>query len=190
MPNTKKKLIIGISGATGVIYGVRLLEILKSMSEIETHLIISPSAEKTLELESDYTLDYIQSLACVCHEPNDMAAAISSGSFKTMGMIVVPCSIKSLSGIAHSYNENLLIRAADVCLKEKRKVILCVRETPFHQGHLELMLKANQIGATIMPLLPAFYHKPQSIEMLIDQSLARVLDQFELSTDLFTRWGA
>lgn len=185
----KQRIIVGISGATGSIYGVRLLEILHHMEDVETHLVISNAAHKTLSIETQYTVDYLRSLSDVNHDIDNVGASISSGSFETRGMIILPCSIKTLSGIANSYSDNLLIRAADVCLKERRKLVLCVRETPLHEGHLELMLKSSRIGATIMPLMPAFYHHPNSVEQLIDQSIARVLDQFNLKTDLFKRWG-
>lgn len=187
---TKQRIIVGISGATGAIYGIRLLEILKQIESIEVHLVISNAAHQTISHETDYQLSTISSLADVYHPIEDIGASISSGSFHTLGMIVLPCSIKTLSGIANSYSDNLLIRAADVCLKEQRKLVLCVRETPLHEGHLELMLKSSRIGATIMPLMPAFYHQPKSVEQLIDQSIARVLDQFNLKTELFKRWGA
>lgn len=184
----KKRLIIGISGATGVIYGARLLELLKPIESIETHLILSQASQTTLNLESNYTLEQVQESADYCHTVADIAACISSGSFITQGMMILPCSIKTLSGIANSYNDNLLTRAADVCLKERRKLVLCVRETPLHQGHLELMLKATQFGATIMPIMPAFYHQPQTILELIDHFLMRLLDQFGIHLEQTKRW--
>ncbi|WP_409306921.1 UbiX family flavin prenyltransferase [Pectobacterium sp. B1J-3] len=185
-----KRLIIGISGASGVIYGVRLLQILQPIEGIETHLIISNAARQTLALESDYSLRDVQALADVVYDSRDIAASISSGSFKTDGMVILPCSIKTLSGIVHSYSDNLLTRAADVVLKERRPLVLCVRETPLHLGHLRLMTAAVELGALIMPPVPAFYHRPQSVQDIIDQTVNRVIDQFniELPKDLFTRW--
>ncbi|MGB9628924.1 MAG: UbiX family flavin prenyltransferase, partial [Thermodesulfobacteriota bacterium] len=157
-----KKLIVGISGATGAIYGIRLLEVL-SKSEVETHLVITEAAERTILMETDWKVEEIKSLAKVCHDINNLGADISSGSFLSEGMVIIPCSIRSLSGVANSYNENLLIRTADVILKEGRKLVLCVRETPLHQGHLELMLRASQMGAILLPPVPAFYFHPKTI---------------------------
>ncbi|CDH18921.1 UbiX family flavin prenyltransferase [Xenorhabdus bovienii] len=185
-----KKLIVGLTGASGAIYGVRLLQVLQSVEGIETHLVISQSARQTLALETDYTLRDVQALADVVHDNRDIAASISSGSFKTLGMVILPCSIKTLSGIVHSYTDGLITRAADVVLKEGRKLVLSVRETPLHLGHLRLMTQAAEIGAVIMPPVPAFYHRPDHIQDIIDQTVNRVLDQFdiELPQDLFNRW--
>jgi 4-hydroxy-3-polyprenylbenzoate decarboxylase len=185
-----KRLIVGISGASGAIYGVRLLKALQQVPEVETHLIMSHAARQTLTLETDLSLRDVQALADVVHDARDIAASISSGSFKTHGMVVLPCSIKTLSGIVHSYTDGLLTRAADVVLKERRPLVLCVRETPLHLGHLRLMTQAAELGAVIMPPVPAFYHRPQTLEEVIDQTVNRVLDQFdiELPHDLFTRW--
>ncbi|KLU16759.1 MULTISPECIES: UbiX family flavin prenyltransferase [Xenorhabdus] len=185
-----KKLIVGLTGASGAIYGVRLLQVLRPIEGIETHLVISPSARQTLALETDYTLRDVQTLADVVHDNRDIAASISSGSFKTLGMVILPCSIKTLSGIVHSYTDGLITRAADVVLKEKRKLVLGVRETPLHLGHLRLMTQAAEIGAVIMPPVPAFYHRPEHIQGIIDQTVNRVLDQFDidLPEDLFSRW--
>ncbi|MCL2895210.1 UbiX family flavin prenyltransferase [Brenneria tiliae] len=185
-----KRLIIGISGASGVIYGVRLLQVLRAVEGIETHLIISQAARQTLPLESDFTLREVQALADVVHDTRDIAASLSSGSFKTAGMVILPCSIKTLSGIAHSYSDTLLTRAADVVLKERRPLVLCVRETPLHLGHLRIMTQAVELGAVIMPPVPAFYHRPQTVQDIIDQTVNRVLDQFDITLpqDLFTRW--
>ncbi|RKQ38442.1 UbiX family flavin prenyltransferase [Enterobacter sp. R1(2018)] len=185
-----KRLIVGISGASGAIYGVRLLKALQQVPEVETHLIMSHAARQTLTLETDLSLRDVQALADVVHDARDIAASISSGSFKTHGMVVLPCSIKTLSGIVHSYTDGLLTRAADVVLKERRPLVLCVRETPLHLGHLRLMTQAAELGAVIMPPVPAFYHRPQTLEDVIDQTVNRVLDQFdiELPHDLFTRW--
>lgn len=185
-----KRLIIGISGASGAIYGVRLLQVLQHVEGVETHLIISNAARQTLSLETEFNVKAVQVLADVVHDSRDIAAGISSGSFKTNGMVILPCSIKTLSGIVHSYTDGLLTRAADVILKERRPLVLCVRETPLHLGHLRLMVQAAELGAVIMPPLPAFYHRPQTIQDIIDQTVNRVIDQFdiELPEDLFSRW--
>ncbi|OTA15183.1 3-octaprenyl-4-hydroxybenzoate carboxy-lyase [Xenorhabdus vietnamensis] len=185
-----KKLIVGLTGASGAIYGVRLLQVLQPVKGIETHLVISQSARQTLALETDYSLRDVQALADVVHDNRDIAASISSGSFKTLGMVILPCSIKTLSGIVHSYTDGLITRAADVVLKENRKLVLGVRETPLHLGHLRLMTQAAEIGAVIMPPVPAFYHRPEHIQDIIDQTVNRVLDQFniDLPEDLFSRW--
>lgn len=186
-----KRLIIGISGASGAIYGVRMLEVLQSVPDVETHLVMSLAARQTLSLETDLSLREVQALADVVHDARDIAASISSGSFKTAGMAILPCSIKTLSGIVNSYTDGLLTRAADVVLKERRPLVLCVRETPLHLGHLRLMTQAAEIGAVIMPPVPAFYHRPQTLDDVINQTVNRVLDQFDivLPDDLFTRWS-
>ncbi len=185
-----KRLIVGISGASGAIYGVRLLQVLRDVADVETHLVMSQAARQTLSLETDYSLRDVQALADVVHDARDIAAAISSGSFKTAGMVILPCSIKTLSGIVNSYTDTLVTRAADVVLKERRPLVLCVRETPLHLGHLRLMTQAAELGAVIMPPVPAFYHRPQSLDEVINQTVNRVIDQFdiELPDDLFTRW--
>ena len=185
-----KRLIIGISGASGVIYGIRMLEILQGVADVETHLVMSSAAKRTILLETDYQISQVEALADQLYSFNDIAAAISSGSFKTMGMVVIPCAIKTLSAIAHSYSDNLLARAADVVLKDRRKLVLVVRETPRHLGHLRLMTTAAEIGAIIVPPVPAFYHRPTTIDDIINQTVNRVLDLFEieLDKDLFTRW--
>lgn len=185
-----KRLIVGISGASGAIYGVRLLQVLQSVEGVESHLVMSQAARQTLSLETDYSLRDVQALADVVHDARDIAASISSGSFKTAGMVILPCSIKTLSGIVHSYTDSLVTRAADVVLKERRPLVLCVRETPLHLGHLRLMTQAAELGAVIMPPVPAFYHRPESLDDVINQTVNRVLDQFDidLPEDLFTRW--
>ncbi|HHN8541128.1 UbiX family flavin prenyltransferase [Citrobacter cronae] len=185
-----KRLIIGISGASGAIYGVRLLQVLRDVTDVETHLVMSAAARQTLALETDLSVRDVQALANVTHDTRDIAASISSGSFQTTGMVILPCSIKTLSGIVHSYTDGLLTRAADVVLKERRPLVLCVRETPLHLGHLRLMTQAAEIGAVIMPPVPAFYHRPQTLDDVINQTVNRVLDQFDISLpqDLFTRW--
>lgn len=186
-----KRLIIGISGASGAIYGVRLLQVLRTLPDVETHLVMSQAARQTLALETDLSLRDVQALADVVHDARDIAANISSGSFKTAGMVILPCSMKTLSGIVNSYTDGLLTRAADVVLKERRTLVLCVRETPLHLGHLRLMTQAAEIGAVIMPPVPAFYHRPQTVDDVINQSVNRVLDLFdiELPEDLFVRWN-
>ncbi|HED4184199.1 UbiX family flavin prenyltransferase [Enterobacter mori] len=185
-----KRLIIGISGASGAIYGVRLLQVLRDVAGVETHLVMSQAARQTLSLETDLSLRDVQALADVVHDARDIAASISSGSFKTAGMVILPCSIKTLSGIVNSYTDTLVTRAADVVLKERRPLVLCVRETPLHLGHLRLMTQAAELGAVIMPPVPAFYHRPQTLDDIINQTVNRVLDQFDidLPEDLFTRW--
>lgn len=186
----KQRLIIGISGASGAIYAIRLLEVLHQQTEIETHVVVSSAAKQTISAETNYSLQKVWSISNEFYDNRDIGAAISSGSFRTMGMVVVPCSIKTLSGIAHSYSEDLISRAADVCLKERKPLLLCVRETPLHLGHLRLMTQAAEIGAQIVPLMPAFYHQPQSVDDIINQSVNRLCDQLNinLEQDLFKRW--
>jgi len=185
-----KRLIVGLSGASGAIYGVRLLQVLRNVADVETHLVMSQAARQTLSLETDLSLRDVQALADVVHDARDIAASISSGSFKTAGMVILPCSIKTLSGIVNSYTDTLVTRAADVVLKERRPLVRCVRETPLHLGHLRLMTQAAELGAIIMPPVPAFYHRPTSLDDVINQTVNRVLDQFDidLPEDLFTRW--
>jgi len=182
------EIAIGISGATGAIYGIRTLEVLSRLG-VQTHLILSEAAKQTIELETSYTLREIEELAAEVHDIRQIGASIASGSFKIQGMIIAPCSIKSLSAIANSYNENLLIRAADVMLKEKRKLVLIVRETPLHAGHLKLMLTVAENGGVILPPMPAFYHRPQTIDDIINQTVGKALDQFDIQHDLFPRWS-
>ncbi len=182
-----QRLIVGISGASGTVYGVRLLEVLKD-SPIETHLVMTDSTRRVIELETGFSVEGIQSLADEVHENNDIGAAIASGSFKTSGMVVAPCSMKSLSAIAHSYNDTLMIRAADVVLKEGRKLVLVARETPLHLGHLRLMTQAVEMGAVMLPPMPSFYHRPETIDDIVNQTVGKVLDQFDIDHDLFLRW--
>ena len=185
-----KKLIVAISGASGVTYGVRILEVLNKLKEIETHLIISPSAERIVKTECNIDdIDKIKRLADIVHDFKDIGAKVASGSFLTEGMVVIPCSIKTLSGIANSYNENLIIRAADVCLKERRKLVVVVRETPLHLGHIELMEKVTRIGGVILPPMPSFYHEPENIDDIVNQTIGKVLDQFGIEHNLFRRWN-
>ncbi|MEW5922332.1 MAG: UbiX family flavin prenyltransferase [Bacillota bacterium] len=181
------RLIVGISGATGAIYGVRIVEELHRLG-IETHLIISDVGKKTIELETGYTVSQVEELATEVHNICNLAASISSGSFRTDGMIIAPCSMKSLSAIANSFNTNLLIRAADVIIKERRKLVMVVRETPLHLGHLRLMTMVAETGAILLPPMPAFYNHPQSLDDLINQTVGKVLDQFHIEHDLFNRW--
>ena len=181
-------IIVGITGATGVIYGVRAIEALSAMG-VETHLVVTQSAARNLALETDYTVEQLKSMASAVYNVDDVGASIASGSFKVDGMVVMPCSIKTLSGIANSFNYNLLIRAADVTLKERRRLVLAVRETPLHEGHLELMTKVTRMGAVIMPPVPAFYHMPKTIDDLIYQTVGKMLDLFSLDGHLYRRWG-
>ena len=182
-----KRIIVGISGASGVIYGIRLLEVLRE-ARIETHAVISEAAKRNILIETDYAIEDVEKLASHVHDEKNMAASISSGSFKTDGMVVVPCTVKTLSGIAHSFNENLMIRAADVILKERRKLVLVVRETPLHKGHLELMTKVVDLGGIILPPVPAFYHAPKTIDDIINHTLGKILDCLGIDNALFARW--
>lgn len=184
----KKRVIVGITGASGIIYGIRLLEALKSL-EVETHLIMSEWALKNLSLETDYTLSKIESLATRRYNNSEMAAPVASGSFLTEGMVIAPCSMKTLAGIANGYSENLLERSADVTIKERRKLILVTRETPLSPIHLENMLKLARIGVVIAPPMPAFYIKPESILQLVDYQVGRIIDQLGLEHNLLKRWG-
>ncbi len=182
-----KRLILGIAGASGVIYGVRMLEVLKNRG-IETHLIISEAGKLNIRIETDYDVDQVLAMADVTYTNKQIAASVASGSFLTMGMVVAPCTVKTLSGIANSYNDNLMIRAADVQLKEKRKLALLFRETPLHKGHLRLLTQAADMGAHIIPPVPAFYHHPKTIDDIINQSVGKVLDYMGIEHDLFQRW--
>jgi len=183
-----KQLIVGISGASGVIYGIRLLEALRSIDTVETHLVMTKSAQVNIAVETDWAVNDVKALADHLHSNKDIAASIASGSFNSAGMIVVPCSIKTLSAIANSYADSLLVRAADVVLKEQRRLVLVPRETPLHTGHCKLLLKACQIGAVIAPPMPAHYIKPQSVDDLVDHHVGRLLDLFGLESGLVKRW--
>ena len=185
----KRRIIVAISGASGVIYGVRALQHLRADDTVESHLILSPGAALNLAVETDYSVDEVKALADVVHRHDNLAATIASGSYQADAMMVIPCSIKSLSGIANSYADNLLVRAADVMLKEMCPLVLVVRETPLHKGHLELMSRAADYGATILPPVPAFYHNPTTIEELIDQTVGKVFDCLNIKHDLYRRWG-
>ena len=184
-----KRVIVGITGATGTIYGVRLMELMRTDPEIEVHLVMSRSAKLTLKMEHDLKLDYINDLAHEVHEPGNIGASISSGSFHSEGMIVAPCSIKTMSNIAMGNTGDLISRAADVVLKERRKLIIAIRETPLHIGHLENLTKLARIGAVIFPPVPAFYNRPKSLQDIVDQSCMRMLDQLHLSIESAPRWG-
>lgn len=183
-----KRLIVGISGASGAIYGIRALEALRAVKDIETHLVLSPSARRTIVEETSWTAARVEALADAVHPHRDIGAAIASGSFRTVGMLVAPCSVKTLSGIANSYDDNLLTRAADVCLKERRPLVLMLRETPLHLGHIELMAQVTRYGAVVLPPVPAFYHRPETIDDIVNQSVGKALDQFGIPHRLFERW--
>lgn len=179
-----------MSGASGVIYGIRLLDVLRNVPDVETHLVMSHAAKRTILLETDYTVEQVEALADQTYRFSNIAASISSGSYKTMGMVIIPCSIKTLSGIANSYSDNLLLRAADVVLKDRRRLVLGLRETPLHLGHVRLMLQVVELGAILAPPMPAFYHQPQTVDDIINQTVNRLLDLFDivLPQDLFKRW--
>lgn len=181
-------LVVGITGATGVIYGVEMLRVLRDLGE-KPHLILSRSAIRNVHIETDFTIDSIKEMAEVVYNNKDVGAAVASGSFLTRGMIIAPCTVKTLSAVANSFTYNLMIRAADVTLKERRKLVMMVRETPLHEGHLELMAKCARLGATILPPMPAFYHKPATIMDIVHQSIGKALDQFEIKHNLFRRWA-
>jgi flavin prenyltransferase len=184
-----KRVIVGITGATGTIYGVRLMELMRTDPEIEIHLVMSKSAKLTLKMEHDLELDYINGLAHEIHDPGNIGASISSGSFHSEGMIVAPCSIKTMSNIAAGNTGDLISRAADVILKERRTLIVAIRETPLHIGHLENLTKLARIGAVIFPPVPAFYNRPKSLEDIVDQSCMRMLDQLHIHLESAPRWG-
>jgi len=186
--SSKRRLIVGISGASGIVYGVRLLQVLQH-SDIETHLVMTDSARMTLSTELNMSVKEVEVLATVAHSVKNMGATISSGSFKTMGMVVAPCSIKSLSEIAYGMTSGLLSRAADVVLKERRRLVLLVRETPLHTGHLRTMLQASENGAIVMPPVPALYARPNTIDDMINHTVGRCLDLFDIETSLVTRWA-
>ena len=188
LPPGDRRLIIGISGASGVIYGVRLLQLLRNAG-VETHLVVTKTAEVTFAHETNLNIADVKALADVCHRVDDMAAPIASGSFKTAGMIVAPCSVRSMSEIASGVTSTLLTRSADVVLKERRKLVLMVRETPLHAGHLRSMTALAEMGAIIAPPVPAFYSRPDSVADMVDHTLGRVLDLFDIDVGVVTRWG-
>ncbi len=187
-PSSLKRVIVGISGASGVIYGIRLLQVLQQGGEVETHLVLSAAAKATIAQETTWKVSEVEALASVVHQPNDVGASIASGSFVTLGMVIVPCSIKTLSAVANSYSADLMSRAADVCLKEGRPLILCVRETPLHLGHLRLMTQATESGAIIMPPVPAFYGNPSTLAEVIDGTIGRILLRLGVDNELYTKW--
>ncbi|MBP7526861.1 MAG: UbiX family flavin prenyltransferase [Syntrophorhabdaceae bacterium] len=182
-----KRIIVAITGATGVIYGVRLLEVLRDFGA-ESHLILSEQAKENIKCETDRTIEDVEKLAATVHDVRNLGASVSSGSFRTDGMIVAPCTIKTLSAIANSYNDNLVVRAADVVLKERRRLVLAVRETPLHKGHIELMARVADLGGIILPPVPAFYFHPRTIEDLIDHAVGKMLDLMDIDHSLFKRW--
>jgi 4-hydroxy-3-polyprenylbenzoate decarboxylase len=181
------RLVVGISGATGAIYGIRLLQVLKGC-QLETHLVLTDSAKKTIDIESGYTIKEVEALADYVHDNRNIGASIASGSFRTDGMVIAPCSIKSISALANSYNSSLLVRAADVVLKEKRKLVVVARETPLHIGHLRLLCAVAEMGGVILPPMPSFYHMPKTIDNIVNQTVGKVLDQFNIDHNLFKRW--
>lgn len=185
--NAPRRLIVGISGASGVIYGVRMLELLKG-TDIETHLVMSKSAEMTLAYETDLKVKDVRALASVRHPITDIGANISSGSFQTMGMVIVPCSIRTMSEIASGVTSTLLSRAADVVLKERRRLVLALRETPLHSGHLRTMVRLADMGAIVAPIVPAFYNRPQTVNDIINHTVGRLLDLFGIDIGVVKRW--
>lgn len=184
-----RRVIVGISGASGAIYGIRLLELLRTFPDVESHLIISSAGERTIVEETAWRLDDVRALAHVWHPARNIGASIASGSFRAVGMVVAPCSVKTLSSVAYCASDNLIARAADVTLKEGRPLILLLRETPLHAGHIRAMAAACESGAVIMPPVPAFYHRPTTLEQVIDHSLARVLDRLGFAHEIAPRWG-
>jgi 4-hydroxy-3-polyprenylbenzoate decarboxylase len=182
-------LIIGITGSTGVIYGIRLLQVLASLKDVETHLVISRAGEITIKYETNWGINDVKKLASYNYDINDIAARISSGSFKRDGMVVAPCTVKTMSGLANSYSENLILRAGDVALKERRRLVLLVRETPLHLGHIRNMERLTEMGAIIMPPVPSFYHKPKTIQDIVDHTVGKVLDLFNIEHNLYARWS-
>ena len=181
-------LVVGITGASGAVYGIRLLEVLSSTENVETHLVVSKPAEAIIKYETGRSIEDVKELASFSYDIGDIGARISSGSFKTDGMLVAPCTVKTMSAIANSYSENLLIRVGDVTLKERRQLLLLVRETPLHLGHLRNMERLCEMGAIIMPPAPAFYHKPETIQDIVDHIVGRMLDIFGIEHTLFQRW--
>jgi 4-hydroxy-3-polyprenylbenzoate decarboxylase len=183
-----RRIIVAISGASGPHYGVRMVEVLREHTDAEIHLIVSRGARATIAYEMQRDPDDVGALAHVVHDESNLAASIASGTFVTAGMVVAPCSVKTLSGIATSFNDNLIVRAADVCLKERRPLVLKVRETPLHAGHLRLMQQATQAGAVVLPPVPAFYHRPKTIGDLVDHAVVKALDQLGIHLDIVRRW--
>ena len=182
-------LIVGITGATGVIYGIRLLEVLASKKDIETHLVISEAGELNIKHETDWKIEAVRALADYTYDVRDVGDCLASGSFKRDGMIIAPCTIKTMSALANSYSDNLLVRSGDVTLKEGKKLVLMVRETPLHIGHIKNMERLCEMGATIMPPVPAFYHRPKTILDIVDHTVGKALDLFGIEHNLFPRWS-
>lgn len=180
-------LVVAITGATGVIYGVELMRVLREL-EVPTHLVLSDSAVRNIHIETEYSAEEVKGMAQEVYNNKDIGASVASGSFRTRGMIIAPCTIKTLSAVANSYNENLVVRAADVTLKERRPLVLMVRETPLHKGHLDLMSRVADIGGIILPPMPSFYHGPKSIMDIVHQSIGKALDQVGVEHQLFRRW--
>lgn len=184
-----RRLIVGVTGASGSVYAYAALRALREVPDVQVHLVLSQQARQTIELETSYSAADYEALADVVHRENDLAASISSGSFLTDGMLVIPCSIKSAAAIANSFNDNLIARAADVCLKERRRLVLVVRETPLHLGHLRLLTALAEVGAVILPPIPGMYARPRSVEDIVAHTVGKALDQFGISHALFTRWS-
>jgi 4-hydroxy-3-polyprenylbenzoate decarboxylase len=187
--NVMRRLIVAITGASGAVYGIRALEILRAIDDVETHVILTPAGLRTIVEETEFKAEQVRKLADRIYDHRDIGAAISSGSFQTIGMLIAPCSVRTLSGIANSYDSELTARAADVCLKERRRVVLLFREAPLHTGHIELMAQATRNGAIIMPPVPAFYTHPKTIEEIVNQTVGRALDLFGIETEIVKRWG-
>jgi 4-hydroxy-3-polyprenylbenzoate decarboxylase len=183
------RLVVGISGASGTIYGIRLLQVLQAMPDVQTHLLLSEPARVIMQQETDWEPAAVEALADVVYAPDEMGAAIASGSFRTLGMVIIPCSIKTLSAVAHSYAANLMARAADVTLKEGRPLLLVVRETPLHLGHLRLMQQVAEIGAVVFPPVPALYGRPQTVDDIVDGTVGRVLARLGIENELYFRWA-
>jgi len=184
----RERVVVGLSGASGVILGIRLLEVL-SKCDLETHLVVSDAARRTIGMETDRKPADVEALATQVHDFNNIGSSIASGSFKTKGMVIIPCSMKTLSAVAYSFDTNLLIRAADVVLKERRRLVLVVREMPLHRGHLEAMLKVNEMGGVILPPMLTFYQKPRDLNEMIDYVVGKVLDSLDIDHTLYRRWG-
>ena len=183
-----RRIVVGISGASGVVYGIRLLELLRAAAGVETHLVLSDPAKRTIVEETDWVVNDVEALATHRHDNKDIGASIASGSFKTDGMVIAPCSVKEAASVAHCLADNLMTRAADVTLKEGRPLVLLVRETPLHVGHLRMLTQLAEMGAVILPPMPAFYHRPKQIEDLVDHTLARVLDRLQIPQTLIGEW--
>jgi 4-hydroxy-3-polyprenylbenzoate decarboxylase len=187
--SARRRLIVGVSGASGSLYAYTALKVLRSVDDVEVHLVLSAQARQTIELETAYTAADFEALADAVHRDGDLAAPISSGSFRTAGMLIIPCSIKTASAVAHSFNDNLLARAADVCLKERRTLVMVVRETPLHVGHLRMLVQLAEMGAVILPPVPGMYSRPKTIEDVVAHTVGKALDQFGIENALFERWS-